>query len=53
MMARNKMRLARYTAAQAKQQIMNELDNDTDACSDDSGTDYQDHISEFSEDESA
>jgi hypothetical protein len=34
-MATNNIRLARYSAAQALQQIMNELDSDSDASVDD------------------
>jgi hypothetical protein len=48
-MATNNIRLARYSAAQALQQIMNELNSDSDASVDDSGSDYEDHISEQSE----
>jgi hypothetical protein len=50
-MATDNIRLARYSPAQALQQIMNELDSDSDASVDDSGSDYEyeDHISEQSE----
>lgn len=46
------MRLARYTAAQATQHDMNELDNDSDARSEDSGTDHLSEQSEYSEEKS-
>ena len=48
-MARNNVRLARYSATQALQQIMQELYSDSDASADDSGSDYEDHVSEQSE----
>ena len=48
-MATNNVRLVRYSAAQALQQIMHELDSDSEASADDSDTEYEDHVSEQSE----
>ena len=42
-------RSVRYSAAQAKQMIFDALDNDSYSSNSDSGTDYDDHVSQPSE----
>jgi hypothetical protein len=48
-MASGNVRLARYSAAQALQQILRDLDSDSDVSVDESGSDYEDHVSEQSD----
>ena len=43
-MASGNVRLARYSVAQALQQILKNLDSDSDVSVDESGSDYDDHI---------